>query len=1387
MPMYSGFGTDPNKTVDDARLYLKKQKSVSTTPTRQKVIAAGNPAKAPDPAKPKSRRVAPAETAYIRKQANTALWQGDPLEAMRLDADADQQDANRDGYLYRQAFAGAALPLSNSAPEGQGYVPTVIPMVPAFVNDVGQLLSKNSTQNPDSFLQKSSEAFQRGNDRTNEFFGVENPMDTAEMAANIGGSMIIPAKVPKFKGVGPVSKVLAGAGNVAVETLIPFRQQNFFSPTTAISAGLGMGIMEGVDLGFNTEYNSFVDQAQALLPKARVSPDASVVPKVTQINNEAPNNSDQFEPGSMEAYLNQETSTSQNQTAEPGSMEAYLGTDKQQEPQEPQQEEKVPIWRDPLKMGLIAGTLALGAGAVVQRQAIKSKLAAGTSLAGLTEAPQVTSNLGGLVGRAVQGDQAVREAFTKIHPGDKQAIKMRNAELDGYTNPALNTKVTRVILSGELPNSQIQIPSPAVFMEAFAQELTDAQKAKYSDAVLAATALDDYKFGGPMPSFQSAVTGKTAQSVSDLRQMVFDGTSDPVIKKYIDMNRQIQDGILDYKVEQNVLTAAARAEMKANRPNYTHMSKNEIGGPTRSGDMSHLMSTSSRSTEDMGGIAAGAAVDPMRDLPTVLTSIVRSVEVNNFKRKFIQEAIVVPDLKKGIKVYKKGQKPTDMTGVHNYVDANGEHFVKITDQSLDTALKFSPPMYDDWILNNTAKLTSLAKYMTTGPGNPKFGLWAMSYDTFMGILTRPKEIDAGVLSDLINAMGNPGVLKPLKYADNFMSGWLAAPVGAIRLAGDELIGNAGRSMGVRLLKENDIIVDLVGRQNAQAFADWVTHVYDKSISVKADMDRTGAFSSGNFANSRTDDITDSIADMAPNYFSDQAILSHAEALASATTSDITKFSKLVNRYGSQGRALAVTRAYLGAVRLMHEGYRYQIFAANRTKVARGSAEEMLLASQVRRISADVLQRGNDVSIKKIDDQVMYMNAAIQGLTHLFRRFKDNPVETFMNVSIGLSSALAISYLSLANDDDLLAQWNGMTDEQKMKSMPSPFGMVGVPGEARTPWAIGTAILDQATGASTGQISPEWTKSLNSIITGEEPLDYMTEYSLGERTKAALWGMSPINPGSSPMFNAGMAGAFGVDMGFSKFSEGTVGTIPTQQISGLDTDKSLVGDVISAKHLKMIQGIGGSVGSEMIRAGADYFRVLSQEKDMGKAWNAFAERMEDNTKKQSDPITTSLFPDYVKKKTFSTPEASLYYRNVKGLNELADAFRKDVVNPYQTGSNPKTAMPNEIDVVPPDLSGTKLAFVGSVARELISNIRDYSLRENQLQNVTERLENNYVTSREERNRRINEINEERKQLIKMQNDMIRDAEDTIGEMIGDPKFTFRSIRPDDLLTPMPPLN
>ena len=1394
MAKYSGFTTtDLNAPVEYLRDVVqprdklkRKEKSVSTTPTRQQLLAAPTPTKTPPkvPGVPDTKRTPPQDTSYIRNLANDALWKGDFSTAMQLDANADQIDSQRGMYLYQQGAAGAVLPFANAAPEGKGYLPALVPMVPALVNDIGQLFSKNSTdttQEP-NILQMSSDAFQRANDRNNEFFQVENPNDPAELAANFVGGMIIPAKVPKFKGAGPVTNVLAGVGNVAVETLLPFRQQDFFSPTTAIGGALSLGIMEGVDAAFNTEYNSFVDQAQALIPQATVSPHASVVPKeqpMEAIQVSDPNvdiNSPDYN-----GPINQEVGTSEVDINSPD----YMGTPEQGVPK---QEEKVPIWRDPAYITGGLALLGLAGFGVFNYNSVKSKLHANRindPISGITEAPQITPLKDQILGAYVQGDQAIRSAAKKyILPNDKKAVQNFNAELDGVTAPAINSKINRAFLTGDLPNSRHTIFSPARFLEAASTELDDAQKAKLNAAVLAGTALDDVKANGQVPSFATAADGFTPLTAMELQRIYFEGVNDPLVKKYMDINRRIQDGLLKYRLERGEISPAQYQEMLANRPNYIHMSRNVVGGPQGSGDSAHLNVISKRNTEDLSGISAGEAVNFMRDYPAVIASTIRKVEVNAAKRKFITQAVRSPALKKVIKIIPAGSRPDDMTGVHDIIINGVQRFVKISDKALDTALKFSPATINFTGYNVLTAPAKFAKNFITGAGNPAFGIKAMAYDTVMGIATRPKEIDLGILSDVINAIGNPTILKPLKYLDSYGTAWLSAPVGAMRLAVDELIGNAGHSLAIRLLKDNDDLVNLIGKQNAKTFADWVTHVYDKTISVKADMDRTGAFSSGNFANTGTDTVTVATADMAPNYFYEMARQNGAEALQSATLNEFSKAAKVNNIALTGARANALSRAYLGLTKLMHEGFRYQVYAGNRTKVARGSMEETLLASQVRRISADVLQRGNGDLAKAIDDNFIYANAAVQGPVHLARRFMDNPVETASSVSITLSMMAFATYAYLANSDEGMAKWNAMTDEQKMRSIPTPAGLVAVPGELRVPWGLTTGILDEMTGVNKGEFDPEWVKGFNAYLDGSVEFSDIGEYSTKERVKAGLWGLSPITPGSSPVVNAIAAGVFGKDLGFSKFGDSGVKDITTQQISGLDADKSLIGDAVSANMMKAISSITGSVGTDVIRSGMDYFRTMDHSQDTEKAWEVFKDSMLSKTARSDDPLMNALFPDAVRKESYGTADVTQYYAKTKGMTAIANAFRKDIENPYQTGSVDSQSLPRDIDFIPPELGGTKLAIVGNFTKDLLSNLRPYATQERELQDQVENIQNGYTMSQAEKNAKINDYNDQRQGLIKLQNSIIRDYEDMIGEQIGDPSFSFQSAKPDDLLDPIP---
>jgi hypothetical protein len=662
------------------------------------------------------------------------------------------------------------------------------------------------------------------------------------------------------------------------------------------------------------------------------------------------------------------------------------------------------------------------------------------------------------------------------------------------------------------------------------------------------------------------------------------------------------------------------------------------------------------------------------------------------------------------------------------------------------------------------------------------------YDTLTGIALRPKGYDLGLLNEFKNTVLDPNSLAS-KVSGEFLSRfdpsvWISAPVGALRLASDELAHSLGRDLAEQLMRQDGWFYRAMGPQSTQAWANRLASMYDKSI--KSIMDEYGATTANLLDPAGPERTPRGMVDIAPKFYSEAAKRAYDEALAGNANS-LTLALKKGGSIFEQARASSLSRTYMGMVRLLHEGFRYQAFASNLPKVIGDEELTQLVASQTRRISGDVAQFGSGQLMQEASRSALYLNVGVQTLAEVGRKVKSQPVTTAMNISAAMASMVAMQYAWAASSPENAEKLRTATDSETTRWVFTPFGEVPVPPELRMLWGPMVATLNEMSGLSRGEFDPNFINAIDTMLDGDMEFSEQGQMSLKDSAMEAGQSMLPLSPGSFPTLNAFMS-SMGQDISFARFgsSEG-VREIRSQDMTQLGGEGKLIDDAMTATQVKIIEDLMGTTVADYLRVALDAERALGAGGGYDQAFDVALSRIKDNTVRGSAPVRGMMFQGYERAQSVADTDFNLWYKKKEGIDKATATLRQDVKNAYITGADPRYAMLRNIDVIDPSKTGTALVPIGMVAADLDKALFPLQRRMAELRDQVNNTQSQFFSKIEDRNEQQNEFNEERRELAAQMVRLTQQAEDTIRQTIGDPTFSFQDFDPEKYAeVPWPPV-
>lgn len=1289
--------------------------------------------------------------------------------------------------LGKQTVAGAIeLFGAGSKDPGDTRNATQIPIVePALTGlyQLGQIATDIAPTPYRLYIPAAEESIKKqqlNSQSINRKLGISEPSNAAEVVARIAPAFIGPgeakgaATVATRAAEGFLPKAAKAVGKTAIEVAVPLRQGG--PKTAAAAAGLVVGLHEGADaLADDPEYTSVADMIKP--ERARLQPhlaEKTIVdylsPEVLQHYNEAVDNKD--------------TETQQQIL---GLVYQLQQKDKLEALTPPK-----PDWEGPALGAALITASIVGAytGSKVLSN-VKDRLLS-TSVLGGQKAENVATGIATKTFQStVQNDQAVRDATQTALDGKRlfgksDQLKLWNAKFDAVSAPSLNSKFNHFLSTGEIKDATTVTQPLGPQLRAIATDLTPDERNLLSDGLRAGSALDDYYATGVQPSFND----KSIEELEQLRDAV---NASPKLAPYAQAMKDQYRSMLDLLKEKGRISQDQYNEWITKRPNYVHFSKNIANDPFEAlftrGDPTHIPSDArkgtmwQRSTEEAGGIQVGEAADPVAELPNQWAKTIKQVAIDDVKKPWLEMAASHPVLGKTVKALPPMTRPNDESLAH-YVWNNGQwQAYVVNDRTLSEALDFTP------FINQSAAsvLLSMPKRMfefgTTGPGNPMFAPTSAVYDTIAGVVNRPKDYELGVLNEFMRKVSNGKV--GLGGFDP--TAWVTAPIGAVRLAWDSLVQGVADDLAKSLVREDGLVYKYAGPQATQALQTRLASAYSKS--VKGMMDEYGASNSGMFTTGSVAKLAPGLAHAAPEFATEAAILAARDALTGNHTT-AQKLLAVSHVPFEAARANSLSRIYTTLLKSIHEGFRYQAFATNLPRVFGDEDAMKLMASQTRRLAGDIGQTGAGQAAAFVKQNGAYVNVGVQSLVQFGRMFKENPVTFMSNLSTSMLTLGAMFLGYAAIDPENRAKIRAMSDDELARIVPTFGGLpVPIPPEMRPLVGPYIAVLKDITGMNavnedgTDNFDPNIAQAIDRMLTNglSEEGSFTAQNAFSE----GMQGVSPVNSASFPVANAFMAGAFNLDSSFTRYamkSNDDPQGVRTQEINPLGGDGRLIGDAISARWGKVLESLVGSMTFGYVRAAMDAQRATDGGATDEKAFDVAMSRIEDNWAKQSGP-SSMLFQNYEKAKSPNVTEFKLFYAKKEGFDEAIKIMNELILSPAANGKDPAVSMLSQLDPSDIannfDLRGTALLSIGGVAASVQSIIRrtDLDNRINQLKKQIDDVQNQRATTIEERNKQINELNEERLYYIGKYNDVLRISEDQIRDMIGDPSFTWQDFAKD----------
>jgi hypothetical protein len=1273
------------------------------------------------------------------------------------------------GVLYRakQLAAGAiestvantATPQdrrSGIALGGLGYRPAIVDQPGALLGIIQTLTGH--TPKPGSYTAEALRRAQLGSVRTNRTLGINDPRNTAETALRVGGNFLIPG--PK---AGVVAKAAADAPYLvkgvralargASELALPLNQTGIKG--TALGTAIGTGLTEAVHKAVPNAQPGYKGIGDGTTDAEREL-DSAFAPT----------------PAEEETRLVSQD-VSPDESAFDSEVHAEL--DKHEE------RNKLAGWQ---QSAVELGALVTSVGAVHALRAMGVKSLQAPSfeiLDRITGKKFVKSNLSGVDSEVTK----ILDAHKPIRNVVEQVMSPPNAaryghKLDTINNTAIGSKLRDQFVTGRIVGSTGRTVKLAPVAEAYAKELTPEEQIQVSDALIKASALDDFKRTGTLSSANLDREGNPLTPV-DLDNAVTAVKNNPKLNKYFEAIQTSYKDKLKFEYNRGLISREQYTKMLQDRPNYVELNRN-LEADVKAMSQERHQSTANdalgatRSTDEFGGVQGTTGVaNPFHTLFGSWSEVVQRAEQNDLRAGILRDVAANSPLDANgnpiVKQLPLGQQPYKKETVHQ-VFVNGQVInYRVSDPALNKALLFSPRAS----VQALETMRHMYQNLTTGPVatlvNGFAVLKSVPYDTVMGMLMRPRGMaPAGILNEITGLN--------LPDPTTVIGGY----TGAIRYLWDDMRGKIATNVAARVFKDNDIIRTMLGNK-----ADTLSNVLGNSYenSIKAELDRIGAASHTLHSSPDPSKVASGLEDIAPSFNRSALNQLDRDITDEALNGKITTFNSILKRSANsfaRARSTQIASTYQSVMEAMHNGFRYQALATNKNRIT----DLDKLASQLRNLSGDAAKHGGSDEWNKLFGSVMYSNLSAQSLYQLGKMLKNDTSNALSNIFITLFGAAALHYGALATDPDALKHHSEKTPLQKLTSLTS-FNGVELPLDPimRMFTALTFPIIDHISGASDGKWNPDFLEAVDKWLEGDASKE--DKEALGKDWDTSVWNAvkqnNPFDPTAIPA-GAALEGSLGIDPGMTRIT-GEPALVQPQQISGLDPSMQKPDGLASAGMANMIGSLFSSTGQSLYTIADDMYRAYGQPglEDSGGLDRIATERYWDNLSRSAGPAHT-LFKDYENVKGISDTNYLLMKDRSQGIDDALKVYRKNIIAPTITGTDARysSTINQEQGVLKPELHGTELGYIAEQAMALDKNfLSKYRQALSDLTEQNEHIKDEILSPIKDRNKRQNAITEQRKMINMQMLQVTRQYEDMISHQIGKP-FRFDEFREKDYRQP-----
>jgi hypothetical protein len=401
--------------------------------------------------------------------------------------------------------------------------------------------------------------------------------------------------------------------------------------------------------------------------------------------------------------------------------------------------------------------------------------------------------------------------------------------------------------------------------------------------------------------------------------------------------------------------------------------------------------------------------------------------------------------------------------------------------------------------------------------------------------------------------------------------------------------------------------------------------------------------------------------------------------------------------------------------------------------------------------------------------------------------KNNPAALAINYGSILAGLVAWHYGAIATDPEVAKAHAAKSPQQKATSVIG-FGGAELPLDplVRFLFAAPMTILDHATGAHDGNFDKGFLDHINTFFDDDVSMESL-EHDMSNNMWETFKQNNPFDPMAIPIVGSALAYA-GVDTGMTRMS-GETTPVREQNISGMGGDGKLTDSMMSAYWQNLIQSVGGTFFRSMAEITNDMYRAWGEDAPFDKKVQQGYDRWKDTQAKGAGLATPLLFGDYEKVKAVGDTNWQMMRDKQEGIDKALKVFDVDLRAEGSTGLGMRTAlpMPEEEGVIKPEYQGTQVEVIGSYAKALRKEISVEVGILSALGKQTEKIRNEYLTSPEKKNKKVNDLAEKRKALTLYVLTRTRAYEDLIGQAVGNPDFSFDEYNPQDYAQPMQPQN